>query len=350
MSPISSRNSVPPFGQLEPPLLARLGAGERALLVAEQLRLDQAVGQRRAAHLDERLLRAQRAVVDRVRDQLLAGARLAADQRGRVGAGDLGDLLEDLPHRTAAADQVREVVALAQLLPQVRVLVDQRPLVLLDQAVNLHRLRDHRRDDAEELGAALEVALGLVLEIDGQRADRAAVQADRHADEAQLLVRQLGPPRRAVQERRLAADVRHDDRLAALHDLAGDALADAIADQARAVADAVGGLDAQVAVLLENRDDAADGAVMAREDLEDAVERRLQVQRARQRLADFEQGREAARFAGRGVHVGRRRQRPRTPERSWWSHGLHPTILSLSAIYQTFVLRSRNQRFRASGR
>ena len=43
-------------GQLEAPLLGGVGAGERPLLVAEQLRLDQVVRQRRAADLDERLL------------------------------------------------------------------------------------------------------------------------------------------------------------------------------------------------------------------------------------------------------------------------------------------------------
>ena len=43
-------------GQLEAPLLGGVRAGERALLVAEQLRLDQVVRQRRAADLDERLL------------------------------------------------------------------------------------------------------------------------------------------------------------------------------------------------------------------------------------------------------------------------------------------------------
>ena len=118
-SPISSRKSVPPSASSNRPLLARLRAGERALLVAEELRLDQRVGQRRAAHLDERLLRAQRVVVDGVRDQLLAGARLAADEHGRVGRRDLRDLLVHLPHRPAGADDVREVVALAQLLAQV---------------------------------------------------------------------------------------------------------------------------------------------------------------------------------------------------------------------------------------
>src|SRR5213596_479062 len=154
MSPISSRNSVPP-------LLPRLRACKGALLVAEELRLDEALGQRRAAHFHERLPGAQRTVVDRVRDQLLPGAGFAANQRRGVRAGDLRHLLEDLPHRPAAADQIGEVVPLAELLPQVRVLVDEVPLVLLDQAVNLDRLRDHRRHDAEELRVAIEVALGL---------------------------------------------------------------------------------------------------------------------------------------------------------------------------------------------
>ena len=266
--------------EFEAPFLARLGAGERPLLVAEEFRLDQAVGQRRAADLDERLLGAQRAVVDRVGDQFLARARFAADQRGGVGAGHLRDLLEDLPHRTAAADQVREVVAFTQFLPQVRVLVDQVALVFLDQTMDLHRLRDHRRDNAEKLGAAVEVALGLVLQVDGQRANGAPVEADRHAYEAQLLVRQLGTPRGAMQERRFAADVRHHNRLPALHHLAGDPFAHAVADEARSVADAVGGLHAQVPVLVHHRHDAADGAVVAGENLEDAMERCLQVQRA----------------------------------------------------------------------
>src|SRR4029077_11378755 len=123
-----------------------------------------------------------------------------------VRAGDLRHLLEDLPHRSAAADEVGEIVPLAQLLPEMGVLVDQLALVLLDQALDLDRLADHRGDDAEELRAALEVALGLEPQIDRERADGATIEDDRHADEAQLLVRELGPRRRAVQKRRLAAD------------------------------------------------------------------------------------------------------------------------------------------------
>ena len=54
MSPISSRKSVPPSAALELPSRARGGAGERALLVAEELALEQARRQRRAVHRDER--------------------------------------------------------------------------------------------------------------------------------------------------------------------------------------------------------------------------------------------------------------------------------------------------------
>ena len=130
------------LGELEPPLLALLGAGEGALLVAEQLRLDQAVGQRGAVHLDERLVGARRVVVDGVGHQLLARARLASDEHGGVGGRHLRHLLVHLAHRPAAADDAREVVALLQLLPQLRVLVEQLLLVFLDQPLNLDRLRD----------------------------------------------------------------------------------------------------------------------------------------------------------------------------------------------------------------
>ena len=80
-----------------------------------------------------------------VRDQFLAGARLAANQHGRVGAGHARNLLVDLPHRPARPDDAREVVALAQFLAQVRVLVEQ-PLALgVDEPLDPHGLPDHRR-------------------------------------------------------------------------------------------------------------------------------------------------------------------------------------------------------------
>ena len=264
MSPISSRNSVPPSASSKRPFLRCSAPVNAPRLVAEQLRLDQAVGQRRAAHLDERLVGARRVVVNGVRDQLLAGARLAADQHGGVGRRHLRHLLVHLAHRPAGADDAREVVALLQLLPKVRVLVDQPLLVFLDQPLDLDRLRDARRDDAEKLDVAVVVAIGIELEVDADRADRAAVEQDRHADEAELFLRQLRPLGGAVQERRLLADARDDDRPAAFDDLADDPFAEPVADRMRRRIEAVGGLDVQFAVVVQQRDEAADGAVMLR--------------------------------------------------------------------------------------
>ena len=57
----------------------------------------------------ERLLLARRVDVDRVGDQLLAGAGLAAQEHGRVGRRDLLDLLEHIAQWRALADDVVEV-------------------------------------------------------------------------------------------------------------------------------------------------------------------------------------------------------------------------------------------------
>ena len=91
--------------------------------------------------------------------------------------------------------------------------------------------------------------------------------------------RDVGPPRHPVEERRLLAHARHDDRLAALDDLAGNAFADLEADRAGAIVEAFGRLDVQLA-LAQQGDHAADDAVMPDEDLEDPLHRRLQVEGA----------------------------------------------------------------------
>ena len=194
-------------------------------LVAEELGLDQRLGQRRGADLDERLLGARRVVVDRVRDHLLAGARLAADEHRGVGPRHLRHLLVDLLDRRAVADDVAERVALAQLVAQVLVLFGQLVAVGLDHAADLDRLRDHRRDDAVELERALIVAIGLEGQDDLDRARRAAAEDDRHGDERQLALIAARPLGRRRREVRLLADARHDHGLGRVEDALGDAAA-----------------------------------------------------------------------------------------------------------------------------
>ena len=175
------------FGQLEAALLRRVRTGERALLVTEQLRLDQIVRQRGAAHLDERLLRARRVVVNGVGDELLAGARFAAQEHRRVGLRHLRDLRVHVVHLAAGANDVGEAVALVELEPQVRVLFDQALAIGFDEPMHLHRLRDHRADDGQKRHRAFVVAVRRVLEIDLELSDRLPLVRDRHRDVGDLL-------------------------------------------------------------------------------------------------------------------------------------------------------------------
>ena len=79
------------------PGLRVAGAGERALLVAEQLRLEQRLGNRRAVDGHERTVGARAQRVQRAGEQLLAGAALAFEEHGRVGGGRAVQLLRHLP-------------------------------------------------------------------------------------------------------------------------------------------------------------------------------------------------------------------------------------------------------------
>ena len=90
-------------GRLEAPFALSHGAREGAALVTEQLRLDERLGERRAVDRDERRALARATRVERVRDQLLAGAALAADEHGRIALRDGVDALDELLHRRACA-------------------------------------------------------------------------------------------------------------------------------------------------------------------------------------------------------------------------------------------------------
>ncbi len=77
-------------------------AGERAALVAEQFAFEQRFGNRRAVDGDERRLRAVAVLVNRARDEFLAGAGFAANQHVDRLGGDAADLLVNGLHRAAA--------------------------------------------------------------------------------------------------------------------------------------------------------------------------------------------------------------------------------------------------------
>ena len=96
-------------GPLEPSGAAAHGAGERAGLMAEQLGLEQGLGQGGAVELDQRPLPAAGEVVETGGDQFLAGAPLADDQDRPIQGRGAGRLLHQLEKRPGLADQRRQV-------------------------------------------------------------------------------------------------------------------------------------------------------------------------------------------------------------------------------------------------
>ncbi len=95
------------FGQVEAALALLLGAGERAFFVAVEFALDELRREERAADLDEGEAVAVRVAVDRRGQQVLAHARLAAQQHVGVGLGADFDHPLDAVHGGRAADDRR---------------------------------------------------------------------------------------------------------------------------------------------------------------------------------------------------------------------------------------------------
>jgi hypothetical protein len=120
--------------------------------VAEQLALQQRLRQRGAGDANERLAAARAVLVQRLREQLLAGAALAEQQHRRAARRDLADRLEHRQHLGALADEVLEPVLVVEALAQHARLREQA--LLLDHLIE-HGLEllDVDRLREEVLGA-----------------------------------------------------------------------------------------------------------------------------------------------------------------------------------------------------
>jgi hypothetical protein len=151
-----------------------------ALLVAEQLALGQALGQRRAVHRHERVPGPRAAIVQLPGHQFLAGAAVAEDQGGAGNGRQLVDALAQILHGAAVADERRVVAGVTAKRAHLRL-----------QAGELHRLLHLRHHALEGLvlrhegvGAHLHRARAAV------EAARAGVDDDRRLQAAALHLRQ----------------------------------------------------------------------------------------------------------------------------------------------------------------
>ena len=103
-------------GELEAADAIDLRVGERALHVAEELRLEDALGHAAGVDRHHRTVGARRHGVQRLRDQALAGAVLAGDEDVGVRRADARDDVEHRPHRRRFGEQRRVPVGHQRLV------------------------------------------------------------------------------------------------------------------------------------------------------------------------------------------------------------------------------------------
>ena len=143
----------PAVGLLPLALAVLEGARERPLHVAEELALDELLGDRGAVDLDERARGARRGAVQRPRDELLARPALAGDEDARVRGARPRDLGLQARHRGALAEEdllLRGArVAVRELAPEV--------VALAREARALERLLERQEDALEREGLLEEV-------------------------------------------------------------------------------------------------------------------------------------------------------------------------------------------------
>ena len=172
-------------GQLEQSLAELLGVGERALLVAVQLALEQLLGDRAAVELDERSAGARAVTVEVARHQLLAGAGLAEDQHGRRAA------LAALSSRWSARLSARAS-------PMMRLLAQRAGAQVLDLALEPGVLERPREHDAQvfEVGRLEHEVVGAELRRLHRVLDRAVAGEHDHRQRRVLLAQPLAARRR----------------------------------------------------------------------------------------------------------------------------------------------------------
>ena len=98
------------IGLLEPPLLARHGAGESALLMAEQFAFNQIARHGGHVYRNKRLGAAFAILVQGARDQFLAGTGITGDHDRKVGAHQARQGFVYFLHCRRAADQRQPLV------------------------------------------------------------------------------------------------------------------------------------------------------------------------------------------------------------------------------------------------
>ncbi len=197
--------------------------------MAEQFGFEHRFRQRRTIDLDERALGARRQFVDRLGDQLLAGAGFPAQQHGGIGFGDDHDLVEQGAECRAVADDALDEHLLAlphrlefrQFLLQAVALGHQAVAIARDDPVELNGLADQIGDHREEadIGIQPEYRPAVPDPVDGHGPDDLGSDPDRNADERHPDVIRRPERDRIGRKQRMGRDILDDQGHRGRHDL-----------------------------------------------------------------------------------------------------------------------------------
>ena len=189
------------MSQFESPELLRDSTREGALLVAEQLALEQSRGDRRAVHFYESRVTAFAQVVDRAGDHFLARARFALNEHSRVGRGDGFHLLQDSHQGFTLPNNLLKIVLGADFVFEIELFLREFGLQLGNLAKG-QRVVDRDGDLVGDLSQEVRIVFGesvFVEAADVQSAER-PVAADERDDAGRLqpfgevAARELGRP------------------------------------------------------------------------------------------------------------------------------------------------------------
>ena len=164
--------------------------------MAEQLRLDEGLRERRAVHRDERPVGARARLMDRPRQHLLPGPALAGEQHRRPGGGDLAGVVDRRQEPGRPADDGVEPEALVERGPQRRHLPLERPgfrlggaqpLLVLGQPLVLDLERERHGDHARDFGVGFVVPVR-TRRHEEQDAAHALAEEDRYVERRAVAV------------------------------------------------------------------------------------------------------------------------------------------------------------------
>jgi hypothetical protein len=222
--------------------------------------------------------------VDGVGDQFLAGAGLAADQDGGGPLRHQSRLLEHAAHDLGVADDVVEAVLPAHGAAQVVALLGQRTAFGFDVAIEPHALADEVGDHFQKMGVLVQQDFRAGCGLRRQHAGHLATDADGHADEGALGIVDAEP----AEEARLVLNAIDYDGLAFLQDHAHHAFAGTVANLADVgfVEAVCHGHQQRAGLRLDQADHAALQADAFMQRTQHCAQGFLQVERARQHLAD----------------------------------------------------------------